>query len=300
MKRLVYPGLIFLTVLLLAGCVKRELELPEGQTVRIGFDWSELADTQNKPSSLQLRFYGPEGNFLFVRTSAPDRFESHLPEGKYKILIYTPDTAGIGYEHMDTFGEAQITVPAQQTGEVSPDNPPNIYGTSVGNLSVVNGHAADTTVTVRPYLHQVSVQLKITGSNKEVAECSAMIGGLAQAMNLSAGIPVLGTQTSVTANLNPQNGIYLGTFLLTGNDDRYPSVISFKIRFNDGTERIIRQNFDDVMKKIDEGPGDVPLSLELTIDVQSIDGVFTATLTEWIYRQGDIILNEPVPERKKY
>lgn len=291
MKRLLYPGLILLTVLLCAGCVKRELELPDGQTVHIRFDWSRLADAHKKPSSLQIRFYSPEGDFLFVRTCAPDYFEGRLPEGTYKILTFTPDTTHVRYEHMDTFGEAQITVPADPSEEASPEPPSNLYGTSIANLTVSAGQPVDTTVTIRPYLHTVTVYVKITGSPAEVVSCTATVNGLARAVNLSTGFPVLGTPGTVSAGLYPQNETYQGSFLLTGNDDRYPSVIAFKLLFKDGTERIVEHPFEDFMKKIDRNESDLPFTVELTLDVQAIDGVLTATLTDWIYKQGEIVLD---------
>lgn len=289
MKHLIYPGLFFLIVILFSGCVKRELELPESQTVRIDFDWSDLSDQQNIPSCIQLRFYSTEGNFLFAHNSGPDHFHAYLPEGKYKILIYTPDTTDIHYEHMDNFKDAQITVSPQQ--KESPETPSNIYGTAIRDLTVLTGQPVDTVVTVRPYLHIVTIQLKITGSTSEVTESSAIIDGTAEAVNMSTGFPVLGTNSSVSANLYPEGGYYLGSFRLTGNDDRYPSVIYFKLRFSDGTERVIQHNFADFMEKIDHDQSDAPLSIELTIDIQLIDGVFTTTLKDWIYKQGEVILD---------
>lgn len=290
MKRLIYSGLFFFMILLFSGCVKRELELSEGENVRINFDWSHLAEQHNIPSFIQIRFYNQAGEYLFVYTSTPEHYQAYLPEGKYKILVYTSDTTGIGYEHMNNFGEAQITV-SPQIQEETPGNLSNVYGTSIQNLAVSTEQSVDTTVTVRPYLHLVNIHLKITGSSAEVVDCSAIIDGVAQAVNLSTGLPVLGTNSSVSTYLFPQNEDYQGTLRLTGNDDRYPSVISFKLRFNDGTERIIHHNFADFMDKIDQNQSDATLSLELTIDIQSIDGVFIATLTDWIYKQGDILLN---------
>lgn len=292
MKRLVYFGLLFFAVVLLSNCVKRELELPEGQTVRINFDWRWLADRQNMPTGLILRFYGPEGNFLFAHTSFPEHFLAHLPEGKYKILVYSPDTAGVSYENMEYFEKAQVTTPSQPKDEEWTESPSNIYGTAIGNLTVLSGESTDTTVTMHPYLHPVTVQLKITGnSSVEVAECFAIIDGVAEAVNLSTGFPVLGSNSSVTGYLYPYRKGYKGTFRLAGCDDRYPSVISFKLRFSDGTERMIRHDFAEVMDKIDQGQSDIPISIELTVDVQSIDGVLVATLKDWIYKQGEIILD---------
>lgn len=291
MKLLVYSGLSFFMAILFAGCVKRELELPEGQVVRINFDWNHLADGHKMPATMQLRFYSPEGDFLFAYTSTPDHFQAHLPEGKYKILVYSPDTTGVCYEHLDNFNDAQITVNPEQKDENESEILTNIYGESIGGLPVIAGQSIDTTVTVHPYLHLLTVQLKITGSSKEVVECSTIINGVAQAVNLSTGLPVLGADTSVSNNMYLQNGNYQGVFRLAGNDDRYPSVIFFKLHFSDGTERIIQHNFEDFMDKIDLIQNDVPLLVELAIDVQLIDGVFTATLTDWIYKQGEVTLN---------
>lgn len=290
MKRLLYSLLLFFVTIWISGCVKRELDLPEGEMVHIDFDWDQLSDRQNIPSDLVLRFYSLEGDFLFERHSSPDYFQEYLPGSKYNILIYNLDTTGVRYENMGTFQNAQITISSQQT-EDPLETPHNIYGGSLENLTVPTEDSADTEVTLHPYLHLVTVQLKITGSSAELVECSAVMDGVTETVNLSTGSPISGTNSSVSANLYPERGNYQGTFRLAGKDDRYPSVISFKLRFNDGTERIIQQDFADFMDHIDQHESDIPLTVELTIDVQLIDGVFTATLKDWVYKQGEIILN---------
>lgn len=284
MKRLVYSGLFFFAIVLLSSCVKRELELYEGKFVRIDFNWSHLADRQNMPDKLVIRFYSRAGDFLFERTSAPNRFEGYIPEGNYKILVYNPDDTNVRYRNMESFEDAGITVSSENTS--------NVYGGTYGNLTVPSVEDANPVVVLYPCLHQISMKLNITGNGKDdVVECMAVINGTAEGVNLSTGLPITGTNSSVSGKLYPDKGHYYGTFYLAGSDKEYPSVISFKIRFQDGTERIIQQNFEDFMKYLEERPADTPLFVEFTIDVQSIDGILTAVVKNWIYKKGEITLN---------
>lgn len=285
MKRIIYSGLLFWAVISLSGCVKRELQLPMEKLVRINFDWSYPDNEQNPPDNVVICFYSPEGEFLFERTSDSNYFEGYVPDGEYKILVYNPENTGIRYDNMKSFEDAQITT------STSAETPSSIYGGAIENLIVPTGETTSTTVLLQPYLHQVSVKVNITGNSEEVAECIAIIDGVAEGVNLSTGLPVTGANSSASVKLYSHTGKYHGMFRLTGNDEQYPSVISFKIRFKDGTERIIRQNFEDFMNKLEQKPSNSPLSVEFTIDVQSIDGVLTASLTDWIYKQGEVILN---------
>ena len=286
MKRLIYSGLFFFTVILLSGCVKRELELPAQKLVRINFDWSHLDEHQIPPAEVVIRFYNPEGEFLFERTSGSDYFEGYVPEGEYKILVYNPDSTDIRHHNMESFEDAQISLE-----DGTQEAPSPVYGGTIEALTVPAGEPTDATIVIHPYLHQVSVHVNITGNSEEVAECVAVIDGLAEGVNLSTGLPVNGTNSSASVKLYPHTGSYHGIFRLAGNNEQYPSAISFKIRFKDGTERIIRQNFDDFMNNLGQRPSDTPLSVEFTIDVQSIDGVLTATLKDWVYKQGEVTLN---------
>lgn len=291
MKRLIYYVLFFFVTISLSSCVKRELDLPEGEIVHINFDWSHLTDTPNMPTGLVIRFYDPEGEFLFERTSGSNGFDGYLPEGNYKILVYNPGVPGISYEDMKNFEDAHITVPTQSQEGEPQETPPNIYGTAIEDMAVPSEEDDNTQATIRPYLHPVIIKVKISGNNEDVTECSATIKGVAEGVNLSTGLPIPGTNSPVSGYLYPSDDSFQGIFRLTGNDDQYPSVVSIKVHFKDGTEKVIQHNFTDFMEEIDQHSSDVPLTVELSIDVQLIDGVFTATLKDWVYKEGEIVLN---------
>ena len=291
MKRLVYTALVFLLPILLSGCVKRELDLPEGKFIHIQFDWSHLNDTPNMPTEMVIRFYSSEGEFLFERTCNTNGFDGYVPDGKYKILIYNPGVKGIGYEDMNSFKNAHITVPTQsEEGEVL-ETPSNIYGTGIKDMVVSGEETDDIKETIKPYLHSVMVRVRVTGNSEDVAECSATIKGVAEAVNLSTGLAMSGTNSPIFGHLYRFKDTYQGLFRLTGNDEQYPSVISIKVRFKDGTEKTIQHNFSDFMDQIDQHSSDVPLLIELSIDVQLIDGIYTATLKDWVYKEGEIVLD---------
>ena len=292
--RYLYTQLLFLVTLMFTGCVKRELEFPTDTSLRIAFDWSRLADKQDIPSVMQLIFYDENGAYLFSRHSSSDFYQEKLPSGTYRILIYNPDATGVAFNNITQFDEARISTLSQQGGK-DDDNqleaPHNVYGASIGNLTIHPYQPADTTIIPRLYVHNIILRLKITGNTQELASCSASIGGVSGSLNLSTGIPASGDNASVTGNLYPRDNLYKGLFYVIGNDEQHKSMLSVHLRFSDGSERTLLENVTDSMEQLKELEKEVPLIIEATIDVKLVDGVFVATLEEWTYKTGEVTVS---------
>lgn len=282
--------LLFLVAVLFSGCVKRELELSDGTGVRINFDWRYVQNQQEIPSEMKLLFYSEEGFYLFSRTSSSDFYQSTLPQGKYRVLIFNPDAGGVNFRNMNSFNDAELyTLPQQDTNVTA--SLQNIYGTSIEEMAVYAGQSTEVTVIPHYYVRTVILQLKLKGTATELAECSASIDGLSSSLNLFAGIPNPGANVQVSSPLEAKEDCYEAVYSLIGSDEQHSSMVVIDLSFSDGTHRTLSENVTDALKSLNKQEESIPLTIEMVIDVQSIDGVIVTTLEDWNYKQGDITVN---------
>lgn len=288
-----YSLSLLLMAAVVTGCVKRELDCITGESVKITFDWSHLPDSRDIPPAMELRFYGNDGTCLFSQQSSSDVFCGWLPAGKYRVLIYNPDAIGMAFYNMESYADAQIwTLPQQENDgpHNQPEYPRNAYGLSIGELSVHTGQRNDTTVIPLTYTRNIILQLEMNGYTEELAECSATIGGLSQALSLSTGLPAGSATASVSTRLQPDNNAFKGSFHVLGNDKDHPNILTLQFMFADGFRKTLTKDVTASLDKLNKQPAGHSLIIKLTADV-NMDGMFELTLTDWIGRDEDIYIH---------
>lgn len=277
-----------LGISLMQGCYKRELQTEPGQSVRIAFDWSGFPDTQSRPSSMQLWFYGQD-NAPITRISPVSVYEGMLAEGNYQILAYNPDATGVSYRNLDNFSQAEVYTLPQAEDDGALASPQFVYGASLGSFEVRKTGRNETTLIPHIYVHDIVLRVTLTGETIS-PQISASIGGMATGLLLSTGNPLAGGNGTVSGTLVPAGSFYEVHFSTIGNDGEHPSYLTLDITFADGSQRTILENVSTAISTLDTLGENLSLMIELDVDITLIDGVLTATLTDWRYDNREIDL----------
>lgn len=284
-----FYSLLFLIVLFLGGCVKRELVIEEGERVRIAFDWSKILDPSAVPEGMQLWFYGAD-NIRLSRQASSTGFEGVLPDGNYRVIIYNPNAAGVGFRNMDRFETGEVYALEQADGMLTQLY--RVYGLSIAEFTVKSGQKTDTTVMPVNYERQLIIQVRIEGEQQVIKNIGLTINGIASGANLATGDRNGREKYSVESqSMRFVNPYYKETFTLFGWDKQNPADVMLKIEMSDGSERTMRQNITQALQLLNEHPRTEPLLVEFTLGVTNVDGVFVATLEDWTYEDNKVVIN---------
>lgn len=281
-------SLLFIVLALLSSCVKRELILEPGEQVRIIFDWSKIADTTAVPSAMQLWFYGAD-NVPLSRQASSTGYEGVLPAGNYRVIIYNPDASGVGFRNLDRFETGEVYALPQTGGMLAPSQ--QVYGVSIAEFKVSPGKTVDTTVSPLNYERTLVVRVKVEGDDGVISGMKATIEGVAKGANLATAARKPGGNAGMEQTLETGDPYYEGTFYLFGLDEQNPANLMLEMDLSDGTERTIRENITEALRHLNQQTVAVPLLVELTIGVTEVDGVFVATLNNWIYRENEVVIH---------
>lgn len=282
-------GLVLTLVLLLTGCVKRELLVEPGERVCIVFDWKNLADPALAPSSIQLWFYGPD-NIIFSRLASATAFDGKLPVGNYRIIFYNPDASGVNFKNLDRYDEAETNLLPGEDGTVS--QPSHIYGTPLPEFTVTPGQSNDTTVVPAISVRKLQLRVKTAGDQSTaVSAMQACMEGIATCLNLSTGQPMPGGNGKISQELSATDEDYECTFNLFGGDELNNGKLTLTLQMSDGSERKISIDITEALQKINQQQAIVPFFIDMTLDITKIDGVFVGTVQDWEYKTGEAVVN---------
>lgn len=145
-QKLHIVSFVFLAVVVLAGCTKRDLlRRPDEAYLRIVLDWGAY----NKPTSTGYHFYDSKGGECVYYDGTTDGFEGYVPAETYKVVIFNTDCSTAKVQNNNDYESDSFVANPKTTRDGSDfiENVDNVYGEGAMEI-VVPRFSADPIVRV--------------------------------------------------------------------------------------------------------------------------------------------------------
>lgn len=306
--------MVSLSLVLLSGCVKRDLEYrpgtPGGENtgmIDIALDWNG----DKRPQEARYLIYREEDGTLYRSFEGiTDGYKGELPEGKYHLIVHNTDAQQVGYCGMENYRTAYVfalpetTVKAAQ-GSSYIKEPDAVYGIGrceIGEVfEVRKGETLVSTVHPKCLTHRVELLFEL--KNMEMRAMKGYLEGVTPSVVLSSGeyhpanCAVAFSTTVETQGVQFAGAVNIFDIRAAHEDAPGSNTLDLTMTDLQGTDRPVQiditRTVNDIVK--DNG-GKIPSEISVKIELVLIDnGNLQATVTPW--DDGGTGGGHPFPER---
>lgn len=280
-------GIAIILFLALGSCTRRDLEAPlEDAQVNISFDWSLLSKGDNQPSAMKLYFYGSNGS-LIIKDATAEGFKGEIPVDTYQVLVYNTDAIRVDYINMDSYLGAKAYTPTS-TKATYLSQPLFSYGTGLEAFTVLPYGTSSATMKPLPFVKKSTIRLTLTGNVSAVASCDCSLSGIAQSLQIATGA-LQGDEGSISFSPVANATGYESTISFFGRTKSSTNMLGVVLYFKAGGSQVLSVDITSALSKVDiYNPWiEIKLNIEVT---GSAEGVFQATLKDWIVENKEIIV----------
>lgn len=290
-------------VLLLMGCVERELEMRPlygDGTAEISLDWGELS---NPPQSARCLFYNEAGQLVKEIKGVTDVVEQTLYSGRYHLIVYNEDGRQVSYRGTESYETAEVfALPSTDIRAADLPcilEPQATYGTGTcrdGEWLVIKpGKTTRATVAPEALTRQVQVHFVVKGGLK-VKVLTGVLNGVASSALLATG--EIGSSERCALNFiavisqSLQDGVVdvgritaeLDVFNLLVSPDCPAGTATTDLVLIDDADTRYDTSIDltSVLKEIMlENGGTIPKEVSVEITIKKTVGDITSTVRPW-------------------
>lgn len=292
--------LALLSLVLLSGCVKRDLEyrigIPdtgEGK-VEIALDWGG----DNRPKEARYLFYREEDGTLYRSFEGiSDSYKGNLPAGKYRLIVHNTDATRVGFCGMENYATAFVfalseeSVKSLRGGGACIQEPDGVYGIGQCKAGVTLDVRKDETLisTVYPHCLTRQVKLHFELENMQMEQIGGYLNGVTPSVLLATGecrpanCAVAFTTTNQVQGTEFTAAVQV--FNLRTAEQFAPNSNTLDVTLTDAAGQGHNTTIDitDTVKEvIDKNGGKVPIEIPVKIELVLIDnGNLQAIVTPW-------------------
>lgn len=283
-----------LTVILLSGCVKRELEERPGEGyVEIALDWKSNA----KPLEVCYLFYDDNGLLVNDTIGLADGIREKLPTGRYHVVAYSRDAVQVGYRGLELHDSAEVYAHEVQIGKASFGGyhilqPHSVYAASscleIGELLVERGATIHREAVPKALTKQIKFRFIIKNAD-DIVSLSGRLNGIVPSISLTTGKSNFSNIATISfTGIAAEENIYtidIEVFDLLASRQMESDSNTMDITLEaDGEMYDFNVDLTGTLKEIaGQNGGVIPIEVpvEVEITIQEINGGVTAIVTQW-------------------
>lgn len=292
--------LAVLSLVLLSGCVKRDLEYRTGipdagdGRVEIALDWNG----EQRPQQARYLFYREEDGTLYRSFEGiTDGYEGSLPAGKYRLIVHNTDAVRVGFCGMENYTSAFVfalseeSVKSSRAGSACIQEPEGVYGIGECEAGVtLDVRQGETLVsTVRPHCLTRQVKLHFELENMQMEHIGGYLNGVTPSVVLATGecrpadCAVAFSTTNQVQGTEFTAAVHVFDIRAAHQDIPGSNTLDVTLSDANGQGHDMTIDITDTVKEvIDKNGGKVPVEIPVKIELVLIDnGNLQATVTPW-------------------
>lgn len=304
--------LALLFLVLLSGCVKRDLEYRTGTPdageggVEIALDWGG----DERPREARYLFYREEDGTLYRSfEGVTDGYKGTLPAGKYRLIVYNTDAVRVGYCGVENYHTAYVFALPEENGVKAASaciqEPEGVYAIGECEAGVtLDVREGETLISaVHPRCLTRRVRLHIELENMQMEHIEGYLNGVTPSVVLAtseyrpANCAVAFTTTPQIQGSEFTAAVHVFDIRAAHQDT--PGSNTLDLTLTDGSGESHDTTIDiseAVSEVIENNGGEIPVEIPVKIELILIDnGNLQATVTPW--DEGGTGGGHPFPDR---
>lgn len=252
-----------------------------------------------QPGALMYYFYSTGGQAFGDPRSCDGQgnyTNDKFAIGTYRVLAVNTSASGVEFRGMDSHASASVHLSAQATNRSADlslvSQPGVVYSVVVGEVTV----SADVPAShsPAPVLLTKSINLPLAlkdGLGADVVSIAGTLQGVYPSVNLSTGTPVssvsdcenIAVAFAATGEGNARSAaICLFGICDPQGGDAYTNTLQLALTFSNGDTQELSVDLTDALTDAISGnDGDLPLDLELPVDIERTAIGLNATVGDW-------------------
>lgn len=254
------PFCISMLLLLALSSCKKHTSTPqyENADVQIIFDWSAKNEADKVPDEMTLLIYPGSTDTPIRKEVSSNRAIVNLPMGTYQVIAVNNDSEKVTLRGESTYRTAEmyaIDTQARSTN-LLPDIDKAIYAANAGSGMAVNGKEGNTlTLKLQAIVQKLKFEI-IVELDKTIQSCSAILSGIAPAVNLSTLQPLRENPGSVPLVFSVTGSEMEGEVRVFGTNpdvtgaDRVSNKLLLDFSFTDGSQTTVPIDVTEAMNHL--------------------------------------------------
>lgn len=292
--------MVSLSLVLLSGCVKRDLEYRTGVPsdgeggVEIALDWGG----EERPQEARYLFYREEDGTLYRSFEGiTDGYKGTLPVGKYRLIVHNSDAGRVGYCGVENYHTAFVfalqeeSVKSSRAGGACIQEPEGVYGIGECEHGVTLDVRKDETLvsTVHPGSLTRLVKLHFELENMQMEHIGGYLNGVTPSVVLATGecrpadCAVAFSAVAQTQGTEFTAAVQVFNLRTAQQAAAGSNTLDVILKDNDGQEHETTIDITSAVKEvIDKNGGEIPVEIPVRIALTLIDnGNLQAAVTPW-------------------